>query len=170
MKKGWKSIVATFAPTVAAALGGPLAGTATKFLASQLLGDENASQSAIEASLLGASPSDLAKLKEIDNKFSIEMEQIGVDVFRLEIEDKQSARDLAKTNMWPHIILSALFVSGYFGILFFLFTEPLTMNQSQMSIVTVLMGVMTAAVANIMQFWFGSSSGSKEKTAKLKQR
>jgi hypothetical protein len=33
--------------------------------------------------------------------------------------------------------------------------------------VMTLLGIMTAAQAQIMNFWFGSSSGSKEKTSKL---
>lgn len=165
--KSWKAIVANFAPTVAAALGGPLAGTATKFLASQLLGDENAKDAAIEAALLSATPADLAKLKEIDNNFALEMSKLDVDVFKLEIDDRQGARDLAKLNMWPQISLSALFIGGYFSLIFMLFSGEVVISENIKDMGNILLGVLTASVPQIMSFWFGSSSGSKEKTAKM---
>ena len=52
--KDWKKVLGGIAPTIATALGGPLAGTATKFLASSLLGKDEASESELEAAIIGA--------------------------------------------------------------------------------------------------------------------
>lgn len=161
----WKSVISNLAPTLAAALGGPLAGTATKFLADQLLGNKDASSGEIEAAILGATPDDLARLREIDNNFAIEMAKLDVDVFKIETEDRSNARDLAKLNMRPQIILSVLFIGGYFSIIYVLFSGHVVIDASVKDMFNILLGVLTANVPTIMAFWFGSSHGSKVKTA-----
>ena len=72
----WKSTLSAIAPTIATALGGPLAGAATKFLASELLGDESASIESIESAILNASPEQLASIKKLDNDFKIKNEGV----------------------------------------------------------------------------------------------
>lgn len=165
--KNWKSLVRNLAPTIAAGLGGPLAGTATKFLADKLLGNPDAKEQDIEQYLVGATPADLAKLRELDNQFAIEMAQLDVDVFALEVDDRKSAREMAKTNMVPQVILSGIFIGGYFGILYVLFSGVIDVNPDQATLISTLLGVLTAGVTSIMQFWFGSSVGSKDKTSKM---
>lgn len=160
----WREIVGGLAPTIATALGGPLAGTATKFLASKLLGKEEATNAELEMALTNATPEQLAKLKEIDNAFKLEMERIDVDVFALEVEDKKSARELAKDNMIPQITLSIIFIGGYFGLVYMLFSGQIKIDDSIRDMANILLGVLTVNIPNIMQFWFGSSHSSKTKT------
>jgi len=160
----WKSIVGTLAPTIATALGGPLAGTATKFLSSALLGNEDASEHDIEAAILGANPDQLGKLREIDNSFKIEMKRIDVDVYALEVDDRKDARDMAKANMVPQMTLSTIFIGGYFVIVWMLFSGQVVIDDSIRDMSNILLGVLTANIPSIMQFWFGSSHGSKQKT------
>lgn len=159
----WKSLLKTLAPTLATALGGPMAGTATKFLANSLLGNEDAPQFEIEAALLGATPDQLAKIKELDNQFALEMAKLDIDVFNLEIEDRKDARALAKVNMWPQIVLSAIFILGYFGLVFTLFSGHIVIDDSIRDMSNILIGVLSGAFPAIMAFWFGSSHGSKQK-------
>lgn len=159
----WKNIVGNLAPTIATALGGPLAGTATKFIASKLLGDENATDKDIENFISNATPEQLANLRKIDNDFALEMARLDVDVFALEIKDKDSARDLAKVNMLPQIVLSALFILGYFGIVGVLFSGAVVIDETIRDMSNILLGVLTANIPAIMSFWFGSSHGSKTK-------
>jgi hypothetical protein len=159
----WKRLVGSIAPTIATAMGGPLAGTAVKFLAGELLGDEDATHGAIQSAIIGSSPENLAKIKEIDAKFKIEMERIGVDVYELEIEDRKDARALAKVSMGPQIALSVLFIGGYFFILYLLFSGSVKVGSDLKDISNILLGVMTANIPSIMAFWFGSSHGSKTK-------
>jgi len=160
---GWKKILGSIAPTLATALGGPMAGTAVKFLSNKFLGTEEGTEQDIAQAISMASPEQLAELKKIDADFKVQMEKIGVDVFALEIEDRKDARSMAKVNMWPQIILSVIFIGGYFAIVGLLVTGEIVVPAEQMQIVSILIGVLTAGVANIMQFWFGSSHGSKNK-------
>lgn len=164
----WKAVLRSIAPALGTALGGPMAGTATKFIADKLLGNKEASESDIKKVIEGASPEQLSKLKEVDNQFQEEMARLNIDMVKLNNQDVQGARDLYKVNIWPQIILSAIFVLGYFFVLFFLMENPdrLSHTSGVMGVFTTVLGVLTAAIPQIMGFWFGSHFGiSKNNTA-----
>ncbi len=82
-------------------------------------------------------------------------------------DDRDSARRLFYVNKWPQIILSAVFIVGYFFILGLLVSGTLMISSEVKETVILLIGLLTREVPTIMQFWFGSSSGSKDKTGKL---
>lgn len=90
----WKSIVRTVAPALAAALGSPIAGVATKFIADKVLGNPDASEQDIATALTAPSPDLLIKLKESDHDFALEMKRAEIDVFELETQDADSARNM----------------------------------------------------------------------------
>ena len=71
----WKNTLAAIAPTLATAIGGPLAGGAVKFLSGKLLGDDANIQD-LEKLVTNASPDQLAEIKRLDNQFKLEMEKI----------------------------------------------------------------------------------------------
>lgn len=165
----WKQILAGVAPTIATALGGPLAGAATKHLAAALLGDKDAKAGQIEGAILSATPDDLLNLRKIDNDFKLKMQQVGVDVYKISVDDRKDARGMAvKTSMAPQCVLSVIFIGGYFGLLYMLFGGHISIDDSLRDMANVLIGVMTANIPQIMAFWFGSSHSSKVKTDKLK--
>lgn len=163
----WKQIIGKLAPVLATALGGPLAGTATKFLAGKLLGNPDASESELEIAISGATPELLAEIKQMDQDFELQMRQLDIDVYDMDVKDRTSARDMAKTNMWPQIVLSTLFVIGYFGIIYLFLTGTIEMEDDVKPVIMVLVGVLTAAIPQILNFWLGSSHSSKVKTAIL---
>lgn len=164
----WKEIVRSVAPTIGTALGGPMAGMATKFIAEKMLGNKDAVEQEIQEFVLNASPEELVKLKELEQQFILDMKQLDIDVYELEVKDRDSARKLFEVNIWPQITLSTVFVLGYFGVLYFLMsgTDPqsLVQNPTMTGVFTTVLGVLTAAIPQILNFWFGSSLGSKEKT------
>jgi len=164
----WQDIVKTVAPTIGVALGGPMGGAATKFLTDKLLGNSGGDAQDVESFIMGASPKDLAALKKLDHEFKLEMKALSIDVFELEAKDRDSARGLFKVNIWPQIVLSAIFITGYFAILYMLFSGGVAISESMRDVVNILLGVLTAAVPQILSFWFGSSLGSKEKTNSIK--
>jgi len=69
--------------------------------------------------------------------------------------------------MIPHIVISGIYVVAFSVVLFVVFANQLAMSQMQERIMMYLLGILSAGLLQIMNFWFGSSSGSKEKTAKL---
>jgi hypothetical protein len=163
MRVDWKEIVKGVAPVLGTALGGPFGGAAVKFLADKFLGNPTASEEEIATAVLGAGPEQLTKLREIDNAFKVKMKELDVDVFKLEVADREGARALAKVDMRPHIGLSAVYTIGYFAMLYMFMSGDVEIAANLQSEFNIVLGVMTAAQAQIMQFWFGSSSGSKAK-------
>ncbi len=158
----WKATLAAVAPALATALGGPLAGAATQVIGSALLGEGRSfDEVMIAEAIIGASPDQLVALKNADNDFKIKVKKLNV-------EDRNSARKLAiDTSIFPQVLLSTIYTVGYFMLMFELISGGITVSPEMAAPFNILLGIMTAAQAQIMNFWFGSSSGSKEKTSKL---
>ena len=161
----WKDTLAAIAPTLATALGGPLAGAATKFLASELLGDENASLESIEAAVIGASPEQLVTIKQLDVDFKLGMKKLDVDVFSLEVKDRDSARSNHKNNSTPTVLvymLTALIAI----VVYFLFTD--TVPESNENTLYMLLGSLTTAWLQSVSYWTGTTRSSADKTRLIK--
>lgn len=162
----WKDILKKVAPLIGASLGGPFGGMATKFLAEKFLGNSEATEEDLEKAILAATPQKLVELKKINDEYKLEMKKLGIREQELHHEDKKSARSLFKLNIWPQIILSGLFIIGYFVILGMILGGTIIIEESIRPLIFILIGIITGEVPRIMAFWFGSSMGSKEKTAK----
>lgn len=164
MSFDWKSIVRSVAPVLGTALGGPLTGTAVKFLGDKLLGNPDATEMDVAEAITSASPEQLVRLKELNAEFQLSMKKLGIDLERIRFEDRKSARELFKVNKWPQIILSTGYTIGYFIVIFFVFNGRLNdLDPKVFGIAATILGILTTAIPQILQFWFGSSSGSKDK-------
>ena len=161
----WKKTLATVAPVIATGLGGPMAGVAVKVAADALGIEPN--ENALANAVLSGDPNALLKLREADNRYKLEMKRLGVEVQKLDAQDRSSARTMAQNvGIIPQVVLSIVYTVGYFWLLGAIITGGVTIAESMQAIVNTLMGVMTAAQVQIMNFWFGSSSGSKSKDTK----
>ncbi|MGB0912825.1 MAG: hypothetical protein ACPGSW_04520 [Phaeobacter italicus] len=157
-----KSVLATVAPTLATALGGPLAGVATKALADKLLGDPAADFDAVQSAVLQAGPADLVRLKELDVEFKRDIQAAGIKLEEIAASDRDSARrrQTASGDRTP-AILGLCIVLGFFGVLFYIFQNGLPEQGSEVLLIMVgSLGTMTTQVGN---YFFGSSVGSKTK-------
>lgn len=153
----WKTILGAVAPRIAGAIGGPLAGTATKVISRVLLGKDDAEEAEIAAAMATATPEQLVALKNADKEFEVAMAQINAD-------DRADARLLARVKgMWPQICLSIVYIVGFFGVMGAMLSGALQIEPTMSDILKMLIGALTVGVTNIMQFWFGSSFGSKAK-------
>lgn len=161
----WKETLGALAPTLATALGGPFAGAATKFIANKFLGSKDATEVDISDFISLASPEELLEVKNADNEFKLEMEKLGVDVFKIESEDKKNARKEHKLSSMPAIISVALtlFVIGIVYALFY--TAP---PEAAENVLFMLLGVVIKEWSNSMHYWFGTTRSSNEKTVKLR--
>lgn len=162
----WKSIVGAVAPTIATALGGPMAGAAVKFLGSQFLGDENASEQQVADFVQTANPETLLKIKQADYEFKTQMAKLGVDVFKIEADDKKNARQQHIHSKMPAILSIGLtcFIVAIVWLLFYA-----TVPDGAKEVLFMLLGVVIKEWGNSMQYWFGTTRGSAEKTAILKK-
>ena len=161
----WKETLGAIAPTLATALGGPLAGAATKFLANELLGNENADIADIEQTILGASSQDLAKIKELDQQFKIGMKKLDIDVFALEVQDRDSARTNHKHSSTPTVLVYML--TALIAIVTYLLFNA-EVPESNENNLYMLLGALTTAWIQSISYWTGTTRSSADKTRLLK--
>ena len=156
------SMVKGFAPGLATALGGPLAGVAVSALSKQLgVKDEvNAVMKAITND-----PEAEAKIKQLEH-----------DKFKAVLADKANARDRearvvesANAPLINKIVTPALAL-GVTGLSFILFAVLIfvEVKPEAKDILIYILGVLSAAVTQILSYYFGSSIGSKDKDDQLR--
>ena len=169
----WKSIVKTVAPVLGTALGGPFGGMAMKAISAAVLPEEQQGlaghdlEAALESAITGNQEM-LLKLKEADQTFDIEMKRLDVDIMKIDAGDRADARGMAaSTTLFPQMIIAGLYVVGFIIVLWAVFTGKVALTTGQKEIAMYLLGILSAGLLQIMNFFYGSSSGSKEKTAKM---
>lgn len=160
----WKKIIGSVAPTIATALGSPLAGMATSTIL-KTLGIESEKQ--IEEAV--KDPEALLKLKQAENIFTAQMKELDIKLDEIIMKDKDSARqrEIAVKDKTPQILAYA-YTLGYFTILGVTFKFGVPENGKEM--INILIGILSAAQVGIIQYYFGSSAGSKQKTEVLTNR
>ncbi len=161
-------IIATVAPTLATALGGPLAGVATRVIAGKLLGKDTASLEDVGAAIINAAPADLVKLKELDVQFKKDMAQAGVQLEKIAADDRGSARDRqVRMKDWTPSILGLAIIIGFFGTLAYIFRFG--MPETGAEVLLIMMGALGGMTAQVGNYFFGSSTGSKSKDVTIAQ-
>lgn len=163
----WKNVVRSVAPILGSAIGGPFGGAAVSALSNALLGKPDASEDELSQAIEKATPEQLVELRKADNAFKVRMKELGIREDELAYQDTAGARKLFEINIWPQIVLSAFYTVGYFTVLILLMTKTIDLSADMQPTFNIILGVLTAAIPMILQFWFGSSNGSKDKTAKL---
>ena len=88
-----KGILGAVAPTIATALGGPLAGVAVRQIGSALGLDDTATQDDVMQAVAKADPETLTKIKQVEADFKVKMKELDVSLAKLEVEDRSSARN-----------------------------------------------------------------------------
>lgn len=159
-------LLSSVAPSLATALGGPLAGMATKALSLALLGNEDGSEDDLQTALRTASPEQLATVKKIDADFKIQMKSLDIDLAALAVDDRKSAREMQReTRDWLPRLLALFITGGYFGIIGWVLYSGLPMNGSE--ILLMLLGTLTAGWSGVMAFYFGASASDMTKDKML---
>lgn len=161
-------LIKQVAPTIATALGGPLAGLATKTLSEALLGNSDGSPDEIAAALGSATPDQLARLREIDANFKVTMKKLDIDLAQIDAGDRDSARkrEIQTQDKTP-MILAGVVCVGFFGTLIGLMLYGLP--QKGQDALLIMLGALGSAFTAIVSYYFGSSSGSRAKEAIIEQ-
>lgn len=160
--KTFGPLIGSVAPTIATALGGPVAGMAVKALSGALFGHDGASKDDIMTALANPTGDQLAALKKIDADFAVQMKSLDIDLERIAAGDRDSARDMQKeTRDWIPRALAVSVTVGFFAILLYMLVYglPTTGNEALL----LLLGALQTAWGGIIAFYFGSSSGSQKK-------
>lgn len=163
----WKKIVGTVAPTIATALGGPLAGAAVKTLATQFLGKDNATEDEVAQAVVNASPQDLLKLREIEMEFKKSMTMAGIDLEKIAAADRDSARarEINTHDSWTPRVLAAVVVGGFLFCVYAVLAGFVKELKDPMvaGMVGTLIGYTSAKADQVISYYFGSSASSKYK-------
>lgn len=151
--KGLIGKLTGIAPSIAAGLGGPLAGVAAKAV-SEALGVANEPK-ALENAIDSATPQQMAALRETDADFQIRMKELDVDLFELQTKDSQDARNHFSTDWTARAI--ALMSISMFGVYVFMVTiQPIDQNND--AIINLVLGYLGGVVSSVVSFYFGGSS------------
>jgi len=165
-KFDWKALVGSLAPTIATALGGPLTGAAVGVLSKAILGKDGGTETELEAALQTAKPEVLAAIRAADQTFAAEMKRLDIDVDRINAADRASARDReVKTGDKTPARLALFVTLGFFGILAYLLKYGVPTEGGDALL--IMLGSLGTAWTGIVAYYFGSSAGSKDKTAAL---
>ena len=164
--KSFGPLIGAVAPTIATALGGPLAGMAVRAVSSALFGHETGTEADIMAALGQATPDQLTAMKKIDADFAVQMKSLDIDLERISAADRNSARNMQiETRDWIPRALAVGVTAGFFGILIWILMRGLP--DSGKESLLLLLGALQTAWTGIVSFYFGSSAGSQKKDQML---
>ena len=161
----WIATLKSIAPTVASALGGPLAGIAVSALG-DALGVTEATQDRIATALTNGSltPDQLTQIKVLELKYTDDEKERGFRYSELSFKDRDSARAAnvaGKTQLplfWLSLFLLTITLGTECSILFFGYPE----RTSEIVIGRVL-GLMDAVTMMVLAYWYGTTNGSSQK-------
>ena len=148
-----KNILGSLAPTLGAALGGPIGGQAGQILSS-ILGVPNNPKS-LEQAMNNLTAEQMAELKMAEQDFKVQMKELEVDVFALEVDDKQDARKKFSKD-WTPRILGTVTLAGFFGYIFLVTVQPPDANSD--TIVSLVLGYLGGLASAVISFYFGASN------------
>ncbi len=165
----WLDTLKTLAPTVATAILGPLGGVAVSALGS-LLGVPEATQDKIAEAIQNGqlTPEQITKLKSLEAEYQNNEKERGFKYAELAFKDRDSARQhnvqggTQRPLFWLSLVLLVVTLGSEVAVLFFGY--PTTVPEI---VVGRILGLMDSVALLVLGYWFGSSSGSSQKTELL---
>lgn len=148
------------APTIATAMGGPLAGMAVSAISKAIGVDEAKVGDLIKDNKLTAEQIAQVKLAEIE--LQKQAQELGLNFEKLAVDDRKSAREMqAATRSIVPPALAAIVTVGFFGILVMMLLGKVDSNNPA---ILMMLGSLGTAWTGIIAYYFGSSAGSQAKT------
>ena len=148
------------APTVASALGGPLAGMAVSAISKAIGVDESKVGDLISNNKLTADQ--VAQIKIAEIELQKQAQELGLNFEKLAVDDRKSAREMqAATRSIVPPALAAIVTVGFFGILVMMLLGKVDSNNPA---ILMMLGSLGTAWTGIIAYYFGSSAGSQAKT------
>ena len=158
-----KAILAAVAPILGGALGGPF-GAAAGLALQKAIGISD--PKAVEAAITSGDPDILLKLKQADNDFQTQMATLGVEQEKLRYEDVANARgrEVAVKDHTPAVLAAAVTI-GFFAILAYLIAYGVPKEGGDALL--LLLGALGTVWTQIASYYYGSSSGSAQKSTTI---
>jgi hypothetical protein len=155
----------TIAPTIATAMGGPLAGMAVDAIGNAL-GMKDATKEQVKDLLAsGTLTSDqMASIKQADASLKVRMKELEIDMEKVHAGDRNSAREMAtKTgDVWTPRVMALVVFIVWGAVNYKLFNG--TINSDMRELVARALGTLDAVLMAVIYYYYGSSSSSAAKT------
>lgn len=162
----FKDVLKAIAPTVASALGGPLAGAAVSALGG-ILGLSEATQEKIANVIQNGqmTPEQVASIKALELQYQNEEKERGFRYAELEFQDRDSARNREiQTKDSTNKILAFTIVGSFIAMVG---AALLGYAKVESALAGTLVGYLSAKAEQVLAYYFGSSRGSDAKTELL---
>ena len=154
------SWIESIAPTIASALGGPLAGMAVEAVSKAIGVDPSEVQNTINSGKMSADQ--IAALQQAEIALKARAQEMGLDFEKLAVADRSSARQMQMTTgSFIPPILSIMIVVAWAAVQFFLLTHVI--EPTMRELIARVLGTLDGALMLVLSFYFGSSSGSQAK-------
>lgn len=155
----------TIAPTIATAMGGPLAGMAVDAIGTAL-GMKDATKEQVKDLLASGTLTgeQMASLKQADANLKVRMKELEIDMEKVHAGDRNSAREMAaKTgDVWTPRIMAIVVFAVWGAVNYKLFNG--TINGDMRELVARALGTLDAVLMAVIYYYYGSSSSSAAKT------
>lgn len=153
------------APTAATLLGGPLAGLAVDAIG-KAIGMTDATKDQVKEALSSGTlnAEQMTAIKQAEAELTLKVKELDIDMEKVHAGDRASARDMAaKTgDTWtPRIIALVVFIV-WGAVNWKLFNG--TISGDMRELVARALGTLDGTLLAVVYYYFGSSSGSKDKT------
>lgn len=151
------------APTLASALLGPLGGVAVAGLG-KILGLDSATTASVTKAISDGkiSPEQVAEIKKLELEYQAKEKELGFRYSELEFKDRDSARQMQiVTHSSTPTVLTYMVTVGFFGILGWMLNDPHVIDSPPLMI---MLGSLGTAWTGCISYWFGTTSGSAQKT------
>jgi hypothetical protein len=164
----WKAAIGAIAPTVATALGGPLAGLAVDAVGSAFGWTDATKEKVEEAFSKGQMTGEqILALKQAELALVQQEKELGFKFAELEFRDRDSARQReSNVKDSTNKILAYAVVGGFLAVV-----GGTLAGWAKVDSVLAgsLIGYLSAKAEQVLSYYFGSTSGSAEKSRLLAQ-
>ena len=146
------------APTVATALGGPLAGLAVEAVSKAIGVPADQAQQMLQTGKMTADQ--IAQVKVAELELQKQAQELGLDFEKLATDDRASARAMqSTTKSYIPGTLAITITGGFFGILLALMYGQVAKTDEVM----IMLGSLGTAWSGVVAYYFGSSASSQQK-------
>lgn len=160
------SWIESIAPTIASALGGPLAGLAIEAVSKAIGVEPEKVQDTINSGKLTADQ--IASIQQAEIQLKTKAQELGLNFEQIAAGDRKSARDMQiSTHSFVPPLLSVMIVVAWSLIQYFLLTHVI--DPSMRELIARVLGTLDGALMLVLSFYFGSSAGSQAKDTMLHQ-
>ena len=182
----WKGLVASVAPWIGTALGGPLAGSATEAVCTAMGIEKDANEDTVSDALRGITPEQVVALRKADQDYQVRLRQAQYEHIEdleklndahaevmagIDETDRESARGREEKtgDHWTPRLLAAVIVFGFLGCVYAVLSGSVAglKDPSVAGLFGTLVGYVSSKTDLVYAYFFGSSAGSDAKTQLL---